>query len=211
MLANTSHELRTPLSRIRLGIELLKETGDSKRKTELERDIAELDGLIEQILLSSRLEAVKGADTLEEIDLLALAAEEAARYEQCSVTGQPVIVQGDRGLLQRMVRNLVDNGQRHGVAPIDVEVRPDAGQAVVTVSDQGPGIAASERERIFLPFHRALGSKTAAGTGLGLTLVRQIARQYGGDAIWAGTSDRPSTIRVTIPCKPSRAKQGSQG
>ena len=106
LLANTSHELRTPLSRIRLGIELLKETGDPKRKAELERDIAELDGLIEQILLSSRLDAAKGTDTLEEVDLLALAAEEAARYEECNVTGQPVIVRGDRGLLQRMVRNL---------------------------------------------------------------------------------------------------------
>src|SRR5262249_27867480 len=75
LLANTSHELRTPLSRIRLGIELLKQSGDPKHKADLERDIAELDGLIEQILLSSRLDAVKGIDTLEEIDLLALAAE----------------------------------------------------------------------------------------------------------------------------------------
>jgi signal transduction histidine kinase len=210
LLANTSHELRTPLSRIRLGIELLKETGDPKRKAELERDIAELDGLIEQILLSSRLDAAKGTDTLEEVDLLALAAEEAARYEECNVTGQPVIVRGDRGLLQRMVRNLVDNGQRHGIAPIEVEVRPGPGQAVVTVSDHGPGIAASERESIFLPFHRAVGTKTAAGSGLGLTLVRQIARQHGGDAIWAGTSDRSSSIRVTIPCKASRAQEGSE-
>ena len=62
LLANASHELRTPLSRIRLGIELLKETADPKRKAELERDIAELDALIDQILLSSRLDAVKGTD-----------------------------------------------------------------------------------------------------------------------------------------------------
>ena len=87
LLANTSHELRTPLSRIRLGIELLKETPDAKRRAELEMDIAELDGLIEQILLSSRLEAVRSIDRREEVDLLAVAAEEAARYEQCSVTG----------------------------------------------------------------------------------------------------------------------------
>ena len=202
LLANTSHELRTPLSRIRLGIELLKETGDPKRKTELERDIAELDGLIEQILLSSRLEAVRGVDTREEVDLLALTAEEAARYEECTVTGQPVIVHGDRVLLQRMMRNLLDNVQRHGVAPIEIEVRADGAEAVVTVSDRGPGIGASEQERIFSPFYRSASSKAASGTGLGLTLVRQIARQHGGDAVWAGTSARLSAIRVTISGKP---------
>jgi signal transduction histidine kinase len=210
LLANTSHELRTPLSRIRLGIELLKETGDPRRKTELERDIAELDGLIEQILLSSRLEAVKSVDTWEEVDLLALAAEEAARFEQCTVTGQPVIVQGDRALLQRMVRNLLDNAQRYGVAPIEIDVRPEGAQAVVAVSDQGPGIAASERERIFAPFYRVPGSKAAPGTGLGLTLVRQIARQHGGDAVWAGTTERLSAIRVTISSNPCVAKEGSR-
>ena len=93
LLANASHELRTPLSRIRLGVELLKEGADPKRKRELESDIAELDQLIDEILLSSRLDAVKGLDQREEIDLLALAAEEGARYEHCSVTGTPVIVQ----------------------------------------------------------------------------------------------------------------------
>ena len=97
LLANTSHELRTPLSRIRLGIELMKETADPKRRADLEKDIAELDGLIEQILLSSRLDANKQIETPEKVDLLALAAEEAARYEDCSVTGHPVVVTGDRG------------------------------------------------------------------------------------------------------------------
>jgi signal transduction histidine kinase len=202
LLANTSHELRTPLARIRLGVELFKGTADPGRKTELERDIAELDGLIEQILLSSRLESVKTVDVREDVDLLALAAEEAARYEQCSITGQPVTVLGDPALLRRMVRNLIDNAQRHGIAPIEVDVRPAATQAIMTVSDQGPGVAASERERVFLPFHSIAGSHGARGTGLGLTLVRQIARQHGGDAEWAGTPDRLSTIRVTIPTEP---------
>ena len=87
LLANTSHELRTPLARIRLGIELLQVAPDAKRKADLEKDIAELDALIEQILLSSRLEAVRCLDSSEDVDLLAVAAEEAARYEQCSVSG----------------------------------------------------------------------------------------------------------------------------
>ena len=77
LLANTSHELRTPLSRIRLGIELMRDGADPGRKAALEKDIAELDGLIEQILLSSRLDASKAVEAPEDIDLLALAAEEA--------------------------------------------------------------------------------------------------------------------------------------
>ncbi len=88
LLANTSHELRTPLARIRLGIELFQGTQDAKRKAHLEQDIAELDGLIDAILLSSRLDAVQAVDRSEDVDLLAVAAEEAARYEHCSVAGE---------------------------------------------------------------------------------------------------------------------------
>jgi signal transduction histidine kinase len=202
MLANASHELRTPLSRIRLGVELLKEGADPqdlKRKADLERDIAELDGLIDEILLSSRLDAVKGLDRGEEIDLLALAAEEAARYEHCTVAGEPVIVCGDRALLRRMMRNLIENAERHGAPPIDIDVRPNGPQASLTVSDRGPGVAQADRERVFTPFFRIPGSEGKTGTGLGLTLVRQIARQHGGEAQWVGTSDRPSTIRIVLP------------
>jgi signal transduction histidine kinase len=198
LLANASHELRTPLSRIRMGVELLKEAADPKRKADLERDIAELDALIGEILLSSRLDAVNGLERREEIDLLALAAEEAARYEHCTVTGEPVSVLGDRGLLRRMVRNLIENAERHGAPPIEIDVRRDGRLAAVTVSDGGPGVAPDDRERVFNPFFRLPGSGSA-GAGLGLTLVRQIAHRHGGEAQWVGTPQRPSTIRVVLP------------
>src|SRR5215467_10763958 len=201
LLANTSHELRTPLSRIRLGIELLKETPDAKLGAALQKDIAELDGLIEQILLSSRIEAVREVASPEDVDLLGVAAEEAVRYEHCSVAGEPTIVRGDRALLQRMVRNLLDNAHRHGRAPIEVEVGRENDRAVLLVWDRGPGIAEGDRERIFLPFHRAPTRATVPGSGLGLTLVRQIARQHGGDAMWAGTPQHPSRLRVELPRK----------
>src|SRR5262245_21345699 len=195
LLPNASHELRTPLSRIRLGVELLKEAADPKRKADLERDIAELDALIDEILLSSRLDAVKSLDRREEVDLLALAAEEAARYEHCTVGGEPVTVCGDRALLRRMMRNLIENAERHGAPPVDIEVRPEGERASVSVSDHGPGVAPGNRERVFTPFFRIPGSDRSAGAGLGLTLVRQIARQHGGEAEWVGTAERPSTIR----------------
>jgi signal transduction histidine kinase len=199
LLANASHELRTPLSRVRLGVEFLKEQADPKRKADLERDIAELDALIDEILLSSRLDAVKGLDRREEIDLLALAAEEAARYDHCIVCGAPVTLHGDRALLRRMMRNLIENAGRHGAPPIEIRVGPEGSQAGVTVSDGGPGVAAGDRERVFTPFFRMPGSDRRSGAGLGLTLVRQIARQHGGDAQWVGTAERPSTVRVLLP------------
>lgn len=203
LLANASHELRTPLSRIRMGVELLKEAAapqDLKRKADLERDIAELDGLVDEILLSSRLDAVKGLDRREEVDLLALAAEEGARYGDCTVGGTPVTVCGDSALLRRMMRNLVENAERHGAPPVVIEVRAEGAHASVTVSDTGPGVAPGERERVFMPFFRS--PCRDRGAGLGLTLVRQIARRHGGEAQWVGTAERPSTIRVVLPLAP---------
>jgi signal transduction histidine kinase len=199
LLANASHELRTPLSRIRMGVELLKEKADPKRKADLERDIAEIDALIEEILLSSRLDAVRSLDRREEIDLLALAAEEAARYEHCTVDGEPVTVFGDRAMLRRMMRNLIENAERHGAPPVEIRVGCEAGQASVTVSDHGPGVAPGDRERVFSPFFRVPGSDRSTGAGLGLALVRQIAHQHGGEAQWAGTPYRPSTISIVLP------------
>ena len=203
LLANTSHELRTPLARIRLGIELFEGAPDARRKADLEKDIAELDTLIDEILLSSRLDAAQAVDRGEDVDLLAVAAEEAARYEHCSVVGQSVLVRGDRALLQRMLRNLLDNAQRHGVAPIAVEVGHADAEAMVLVSDHGPGIAPHDRERIFSPFYRACGGSGTMGTGLGLTLVRQIARQHGGDASWTLTSTGLNAIRVVLARAPA--------
>jgi signal transduction histidine kinase len=77
---------------------------------------------------------------------------------------------------------------------------PAGAQAVLTVSDRGPGVAAAERERVFTPFFRVPGrDRSDRGAGLGLTLVRQIARQHGGEAQWAGTPKRPATIRIVLP------------
>jgi signal transduction histidine kinase len=197
LLSNASHELRTPLSRIRLGIELFQEKGDPKYKAELERDIAELDLLIDEILLASRLDAkLPDIGASEELDLLGLAAEECARYD-CAPEGEPVIVRGDPRLLRRLVRNLLENARRHGKPPVRVEVRPEHGVAVLSVIDAGQGIPEAERERVFLPFHR-LGADSK-GAGLGLALVRQIARLHDGDAVVAPRAGTPGCFRITLP------------
>ena len=184
LLANASHELRTPLARIRMAIELMKERADPARRAELERDIAELDALIEEILLASRLDSMQENAPFEAVDLLGLAAEECARYEEAELDGEPISVQGDPRLLRRMIRNLLQNARQHGAPPIEIRVRSVGEKAEVRVCDHGAGVPDAERERVFEPFYRRAGA--SVGAGLGLALVRQIARRHGGDAACSG-------------------------
>jgi signal transduction histidine kinase len=196
LLANTSHELRTPLARLRLGLELFKKDGDPKHKQDLERDIAELDALLDEILLASRLEAAPALQR-EDVDLLALAAEEAAHYEHSEVEGDPITIRGDARLLRRLIRNLLENARRHGKPPARIAVRRENGRAIIDVVDCGPGVPPAERERVFEPFYRR--SSETSGAGLGLSLCRQIARLHGGDVAAVARADALSAFRVTLP------------
>jgi signal transduction histidine kinase len=196
LLANASHELRTPLARIRMAVELMR--ADPKRKKDVERDIAELDGLIDELLLASRLDAVKQPDVDENVDLLALATEEAARYDDADVQGEPVIVRGDPRLLRRLIRNLLENARRHGAPPIELRVARAGAAAALSVCDHGPGLPESEREAVFRPFYRFVHAGDSAGAGLGLSLVRQIARRHGGEARYLGREAGRSCFVVTL-------------
>lgn len=198
LLANASHELRTPLARIRLGLELL--AAHPERKGELERDIAELDQLVDEILLLSRLDASEQLEVREDIDLAALAAEECARYDDCGLEAKPVMVRGDPTLLRRMIRNLIDNAKLHGKPPIEVMVAREDDRAVLSVLDHGPVIVEEARERLFSTFYRIPGRCGAKGTGLGLALVRQIARRHGGDVAY--NPERGNSFTVTLPASP---------
>jgi len=180
LLANASHELRSPLTRLGLAIEMPGETPG--RLAEIRRNLAELDQLIDEILLASRLDHLEALARRESVDLLALAAEEAARTG-AAASGEPIEIDGDPRLLRRMVRNLLENAVKHGAPPVEIVVaRSPSGRPAITVRDRGPGIAEAERDRLFEPFHRPAGRGEAAGSwGLGLSLVRQIAVRHGGN------------------------------
>jgi signal transduction histidine kinase len=199
LLANASHELRTPLARIRLAVELLKESADAKRRAGLEQDIAELDWLVDEILLASRLDTVTEAIEPQEVDLLALAAEECARYDATQLEGVPGVMRGDPRLLRRLLRNLLENAARHGVPPTQVRISRDAATTTITVWDGGRGVSPAEFENVFRPFYRPSDPSQRSGTGLGLSLVRQIARRHGGDARCSLMPDGRSCFLVTLP------------
>ncbi|WP_332852609.1 sensor histidine kinase [Duganella sp. S19_KUP01_CR8] len=199
LLANASHELRTPLARIRLALELIKDGVDPKRRAGLEQDIAELNDLLDEILLASRLGAVCDNAELEELDLLALAAEECARYDDALLNGASAVMQGDPRLLRRLLRNLLENAHRHGVPPAHVSIACNEGLATLAVWDSGPGIPEEEFERVFEPFYRRRGTRDNSGAGLGLALVRQIARRHGGEARCVLLPDGRSSFEITLP------------
>ncbi|MRX07695.1 HAMP domain-containing protein [Pseudoduganella sp. FT25W] len=199
LLANASHELRTPLARIRLALELIPEGIDPKRRKGLEQDIAELNHLLDEILLASRLGAIQENSDTEELDLLALAAEECARYDDALLDGESAVMRGDPRLLRRLLRNLLENAHRHGVPPATVKITCANQVATLRVWDEGPGVQDQEFERVFEPFFRPRGTLDNNGAGLGLALVRQIARRHGGEARCALMKDGRSCFEVELP------------
>jgi signal transduction histidine kinase len=195
LLANASHELRSPLARIRMGLELMSDRPSPTARDEIARNIAELDQLIDEILLASRLDA-KEADmgTIETVDLTGLAAEECARvHAELDVaenaSSDALTVRGVPRLLRRAIRNLLENARRYGAGEISVELGNRHGAAEIRVNDRGPGVPAALRDRIFEPFYRLPGaSERNGGVGLGLALVKSITERHGGSV---RCEDRP--------------------
>ena len=205
LLANASHELRSPLTRIRMGIELMGEHASATFRNEISRNITELDQLIEEILLASRLDA-READlgTIESVDLIGLLAEECARvgaeFEVQMMGLSELPVQGVAKLLRRAVRNLLENARRHAAGQINVTLAQAAGQAAISVCDRGPGVPLELCERIFEPFYRLPGAtERDGGVGLGLALVRSIALRHDGSVVCENRPDGGACFILKLP------------
>jgi two-component system OmpR family sensor kinase len=205
LLANASHELRSPLTRIRMGLELMEGQPSAAFKDEITRNIAELDQLIDEILLASRLDVPEtDIGTMETVDLTGLVAEECARTGAELVesgNGRTVVVHGVAKLLRRAVRNLLENARRYTSGPVTAEVERRGDHAVLRVRDRGPGVPPAERERIFEPFYRLQGaSEREGGVGLGLALVRSITLRHGGSVRCEGQDGGGACFVIELPC-----------
>lgn len=200
LLANASHELRSPLTRIRMGLELMG-TGQPAPtfRAEILHNIAELDQLVDEILLASRLDALEAdIGTVESVDLVGLAAEECARVGADLDAGTDTLeVAGVAKLLRRALRNLLENARRYSQGDITVVLHRSGSMAEVHVCDQGPGVPEALRERIFEPFFRLPGaSERFGGVGLGLALVRSIAARHQGSVHCQGSATGTGAVFV---------------
>ena len=217
LLANASHELRSPLARIRMSLELMGAAdAASPQRIEIARSIRELDQLIDEILLASRLDARQSdAEPFEALDLTGLAAEECARVhaelsakletgQGLDATGHSLTVQGSPRLLRRLIRNLLENARRYSTGAISLELSQtgtgNQAMAVITVNDRGPGVPLAQRERIFEKFYRLPGaSEREGGVGLGLALVKSICERHGGTARCEDRVGGGASFVVTLP------------
>jgi signal transduction histidine kinase len=186
LLAAVSHEIRSPLSRMRVLTELARERGAPPDAIdEIEREVVEVDSLVGQLLASSRLDfAALEPRPLDARDVALRCLERAGLApELLSCDTEETAINGDPTLLARAVDNLLDNAKKHGAGATSLAIVRRAGKPAFVVEDAGPGFSDGDVERVFESFVR--GERSAGSSlGLGLALVRRIARAHGGDA-WA--------------------------
>lgn len=196
-VADASHELRSPLATLQAATDLASADPAGEWPVvapTVQAELERMNALIGDLLLLARLDERRAASPVGEVDLDDIAQAEVGRWRAgTTVTvryaGTPSRARAREASVQRIVRNLVDNGTRHARHEVLVTTSTVAGRAVLTVDDDGPGIAARDRERIFDRFVRldASRSRGEGGFGLGLAIVRELARSTGGE-VSAGES-----------------------
>ena len=192
MLQAVSHELRTPLSRITFAIDLLRsekrEEQREGRLNSLESAAMELDHLVGELLHYVRWENSQPQVDCEEVDLLSLVDAAIEKHSSAFASKHfcvgdalqrgDIVVHCDRLALERALGNLITNAGRFAKSKVNVEWSSSSRNDVIDVDDDGPGIPASDRDRVFDPFIRL--DDSGRGTGLGLALVRRIVGHHGG-------------------------------
>jgi len=197
-VADAAHELRSPLASMRTQLEVAQHLGEGgELAADLLADVARLSALVEDLLLLARAGSdANRPSARESLDVSAMLVSTAIRYAGArvpvAVTAGPVVyASANSGELRRVLANLVDNAVRHASSTVALEVRSEGGHAVLTVADDGPGIPADERERVFERFARLddARDRDAGGTGLGLAIVRELLRRSDGSI---SLQDNPS-------------------
>ncbi|UQI44728.1 HAMP domain-containing histidine kinase [Streptomyces sp. HU2014] len=212
-VADASHELRNPVAAVRsqLEVALAAPGGPAPEavRAALE-DTVRLQRVAADLLLLARLDARVPTTPGEPVDLALLAAEEAARRPGARVpvtveADAPVPLRGRAGQLERLAANLVDNAVRHAASRVTVRAYARDGSAVLEVADDGPGIPADERERVFERFVRldAARDRERGGSGLGLAIAREIAHAHGGTLTASAAPGGGALLVARLPAGPA--------
>ncbi|MCT9080752.1 sensor histidine kinase [Streptomyces fulvoviolaceus] len=180
-VADASHELRSPIASLRTQLEVAAAHPELLDLDGAVEDTVRLQHLAADLLLLARLDAGERPNDVR-FDLAALVGEQADGRAGVTVEAEAVDVAGSRGQLGRVFANLLDNAQRHTRSAVTVTVRREGDRAVVEVADDGDGVPAGDRERIFERFVRldAARSRDDGGAGLGLAIARDVAVRHGG-------------------------------
>ena len=199
MIGAIAHDLRTPLTRLRFRIEAIPEPLRSK----LEADVDQMEAMVASTLGFVRdAAAPRDRRKLEVASLVETVMDEAALSGADAAVEQAdrVVVDGDPLALKRLVANLVDNALKYG-ASAHARVFTEGDMAVIEVDDDGPGMPDTEIERVFEPFRRLETSRSreTGGIGLGLAVVRAVARSHGGDVVLRNRPNGGLSARVTLP------------
>ncbi|WP_265442695.1 sensor histidine kinase [Flexivirga meconopsidis] len=206
-VADASHELRSPLATLQAAVELATDDDEWRQVAPTVRDeIGRMTGLVNDLLLLAQLDERPATGT-EEVDLDDIAQAEVQRWRgdstiQVRYVGSPARGRGRQRAVERIARNLVDNAVRHARSEVVVSTTTGRdGAAVLTVDDDGPGIPAADRGRVFDRFVRLDSSRSRGqgGFGLGLAIVRDLARSSGGDVVVAESPSGGARFVVTLP------------
>jgi signal transduction histidine kinase len=189
-VADAAHELRSPLTNMRTELEVAQRLSDTTDwlplAADLLTDVERLSRLVDDLLLLARADdaVAQPARNTVEIELGQLLAEIAARYPAVTYDrpAVPLLVIADRDALGRVVANLLDNAVRHAASRVVLSVTADGAYRKISVVDDGPGIPAADRERVFHRFTRLddARARDAGGSGLGLAIVRELVRTHHG-------------------------------
>ncbi|HJL15615.1 MAG TPA: ATP-binding protein [Sandaracinaceae bacterium LLY-WYZ-13_1] len=199
LLAAVSHELRTPLGHLRVLLEMARERPSERTVDEIEAEVLEVDALVGQLLASSRVEfGTISARTVDAVELAGRALERAeVDPARLAVEGTPAPIEVDPTLLARALANLLSNAAHHGGGVTRLTLRYEPERVVFAVEDAGPGFAPGEREKVFEAFYRG-EHRAGASLGLGLSLVRRIARAHGGDAWIEDAEDGGARVLFSV-------------
>ncbi|QBL10135.1 HAMP domain-containing protein [Rheinheimera sp. D18] len=212
LLRDISHELRSPLARAQLALGLTERQQNLEQIPRLKQELDRLDIMLDELLTYSKLDAGQYQLEKQQFDLTELLAEiidvnqvEADAKQQTIelVAPQQLLINADSRLLARAIENVLRNAIKYSPVHSNIScmLQQHAQQLLITICDQGPGIAESQLEAIFEPFYRVSNSRTATtgGTGLGLAIVTQVIRQHGGQTTATNASVGGLCISLTLP------------